>query len=257
MRWIMASLGLLTVIVVFSLAALDQKNVVWVGDEPLCPHCRHEVTEFASVCTSCQRAFDWKINEVPCDACLSSRDARFYLHKVQANAEAFEAALQQAGIEKEQLPGFLEYAESLKEGRCGYCGGSGEWLAPGYQERTTGDGGITELYPLMRDYMNGKCPVCFGTGRCVLCDGDRMVEIGRESAKRDLLRVSKMGARIDPLRDERSAGAKFQLLDAYVRNHRGRGEVRKVASFDQISERHIERALARRRFIEEIILTLP
>jgi len=257
MRWIMASLGLLTVIVVFSLAALDQKNVIWVGDDPVCPHCRHEVAEFASVCTSCQRAFDWKSHEVPCDACLSSRDARFYLHKYEANTKAYEAALLNAGIEEEELPGFVEYAESLKEGRCGYCGGSGEWLAPGHQEKTTGAGGITELYPMMREYLHGKCPVCFGTGRCLVCDGDRTVELGRESAKRDLRKVGKMGGLIDPLRDERSAEARFQLLETYVRNHRGRGEIRNVHSFDQVSARHLDRALVRLKFIEEILSALP
>lgn len=257
MRWIMASLGLLTVIVVFSLAALDQKNVIWVGGEPECPHCRHEVTEFASVCSTCRRAFDWKSNEVPCNACMNSRDARYYLHQYEASAEAYEAALLNAGIEQEELAGLVEYAESLREGRCGFCGGSGEWLAPGHQEKTTGDGGVAELYPMMRDTMNGKCPVCFGTGRCLLCDGDRMVEIGRESAKRDLRSVEKMEQQINPLRDERSAEAGFQLIDTYVRNHRGRGEIMKIQSFDQVPDPHLQRALDRLKFIQETLSALP
>ena len=105
--------------------------------------------------------------------------------------------------------------------------------------------------------MNGKCPVCFGTGRCLLCDGDRMVEIGRESAKRDLRSVEKMEQQINPLRDERSAEAGFQLIDTYVRNHRGRGEIMKIQSFDQVPDPHLQRVLDRLKFIQETLSALP
>jgi hypothetical protein len=257
MRWILASLGLLTVIVVFSLAALDQKNVVWVGDAPHCPHCRMTVIDFATVCNKCDRAFDWKSHEDPCTACLSPRDARYYLHKYEDNEATFDAALLNAGLAEELVAGFVEYAAGLKSGACGFCGGSGDWLAPGHQERTTGEGGITELYPVMVDSMKGRCPVCFGTGRCILCDGDRMVEEGRETAGRDLRRLLKQWNGIDPLRDEHSADARFQLIDRYVNGHRGRGEIAGLPSFDQGEDEHLDRARKRLKFVKGLLSALP
>ncbi len=258
MRWILASLGLLTVIVVFSLAALDQKNVVWVGDVPQCPHCRNPVLEFATVCTACDRAFDWKSHDKPCTACLSPRDARYFLHLYEEKQEAFQAALLEAGIEEELVPGFLEYAESMKSGACGFCGGSGEWLGPGHQERTTGECGVTELYPVMRESMSGKCPVCLGTGRCILCDGDRLVEYGREPARRDLLMLTERWYRIDPLRDPHSADTRLLLLTTFLRRgHRGRGEVAFLPSFDQGDDLYLDRAGHRLKFIKELLSSLP
>ena len=72
MKWALASIGLLVVIVVFSLAALDQRDVVWAGDTPDCPHCRSEVPWYSSVCPRCQRAFDWQPYETDCDLCFSA-----------------------------------------------------------------------------------------------------------------------------------------------------------------------------------------
>jgi len=241
----------------WTVAALDQKNVIWVGDMPQCPHCRNEVLPFATVCISCDHAFDWKTHEKPCTACLSPRDARYFLHLYQDKQDAFRAALLKAGIEEELLPGFIEYAESLKSGACGFCGGSGEWLAPGHQERTSGDVGITELYPILRESMSGKCPVCLGTGRCVLCDGDRLVEYGRESADRDFYTLSDRWDHIDPLRDDRSAETRFLLLSTYMRSHRGRGEIAYLQSFDQGNDLHLDRARQRLKFITELLTALP
>jgi hypothetical protein len=61
---------------------------------------------------------------------------------------------------------------------------------------------------------------------------------------------------IDPLRDDRSAEARFQILDTYLRNHRGRGEIAELPSFDQPGKQ-LDRALARLAFVKEVLSALP
>jgi hypothetical protein len=245
------------VIVVFSLAALDQKNVVWVGDTPCCPHCRAEVRPFSQICATCDHAFDWLSHERACSTCLTSLDAEYLRGKYSGNEEAYAQALRDAGVTEEQQPFFIEYVDGLKSGVCGFCGGSGNWEAAGFANGGDPEGENGPLTELLVEFMGGKCPVCLGTGRCAVCDGDHLVEHAREASSRDLYAVNERLDGIFPLRDKVSAETRFMLITSIVRRHRGRAEVSELPSFDQGQNGYTWRAQERLRFVTEILTSLP
>ncbi len=225
MKWALASIGLLVVIVVFSMAALDQKDVVWEGGKPLCPHCRSEVRPYSGVCATCGRAFDWQSYDEPCSACLSEIDADYYRKKLEKHEEAFHRALVARGVPEEALPDFDAWMKRYRSGACGFCGGTGRWLAPGLEGPPSEWKGAREKYALLRKTLEGDCPVCLGTGRCILCDGDHRTTYMRESAHVAFAELGRDLRQLQPDRDRRSAAAWMRLVHRFLRREAGRAEV--------------------------------
>jgi len=225
MKWALASVGLLVVIVTFSLAALDQKNVVWQAEHAHCPHCRSEVEPYSNTCATCRKAFDWEERETECEHCLSRLDLDWYTARFEAHAEEFRAALtRRPEVAEADVPDFVQYMESWAEGACGFCGGTGKWLAPQSMMVELD----AELLPELRQALGDRCPVCFGRGFCIACSGDRRTESGNESAARELDRLEYRLARIDPHRDAASFDRWFNSVQSYVRQHAGREEIRRL-----------------------------
>jgi hypothetical protein len=251
MKWVIASVGLLVVIVVFSLAALDQKDVVWADGVPHCPHCRNEVPRFAEVCPRCQRAFDWQSYESECGACFADLDAKFFRKVYEERREQVHAALRNEGANDAQVADFDLYFEALTPDACAYCGGTGKWLAPGFKDGVVGAGDKMTRY--LEQYMEGACPVCFGDGRCALCDGERRVLSGREDADRALRRVKDRLSRLNTPFDEESARERFREIQSYIRRYAGREGILSLPSFDLPATGHMDRAVRRLRFLRTVL----
>lgn len=269
MKWALASVGLLTLIVVFSLAALDQKNVVWTyeraqggGDElvavPHCPHCRSVVGDYSNLCATCRQAFDWETHEEPCPACLSTLDAEWLHRRTDGRESDLRAAFASAGIPKEDFPDFLSYLETIRAGDCGFCGGTGRWLAPGVDEASTKNGDRNTLTAFLRDELGKeRCPVCLGSGKCVLCGDDHRVVWAREASARELAATEKRLASLDPYRDRDSALARWNEIRSFLQGNIGMHEVELLPSFDEITETYVKRATRRLANLREIVSTLP
>lgn len=255
MKWALAGVGLLLVIVVFSLAALDQKDVVWAGGKPLCPHCRLDVAPYASVCQQCRHAFDWQAREDECDVCLSDFDVEYYEKLIDGKDEAVKKAFADNGATEEQVKDLLEWVDGLKTGACGFCGGTGKWLAKGYGPPNLPED-AAPLVKVMEQQLAGSCPVCFGTGRCILCDGRHTVLFGRETALVEFDALLGRLDRLDRRRDPASAELVLSEISGYVRRQAGRHEIVNVPSFDLPSSSHLSRATARLAFLRKILDTL-
>ncbi len=253
MKWALASIALLLLIVVFSLAALDQKDAVWWGNTPVCPHCRATVRSYSVVCPECRHGFDWQSHDVECDACLSEHDAEYWLAGYDKKPESLDGALTAAGVPEEDRKDLAAYVESLRSGACGFCGGTGKWMARAVSLTPPPDEKSAALEETLRKQQEGACPVCFGSGRCVLCDGRHRTTVGREAAAVDLdvLRRSLDG--LDRYRDAESAGLVYRLLRNYVRNQAGHAEIRDVLSFDRPGEAHLWRARERLSFVLKVL----
>lgn len=251
MKWVIASVGLLVVIVVFSLAALDQKDVVWEGCTPHCPHCRDEVSRFAEVCSHCQRAFDWQAYERECDACFSLRDVEFIRKTYSPKSEQFIADLVKKGAEPDVVAEFELYVKELKPGACAYCGGTKKWIAPGFQ-----DGTVDSKSPMTRllfRFTSGMCPVCFGDGMCPQCEGERRVRCGREDSSRALDQLLARLSLLNTPHDPACAQERFRELQSYVRKHEGKEEVSLLPAHDIPDAPLLGRAIQRKRFLRFIL----
>lgn len=269
MKWALASVGLLTLIVVFSLAALDQKNVVWSyepapggGGElvavPHCPHCRSVVGEYSNLCATCRQAFDWETHEELCPACLSTLDAEWLRRRAEGRETDLRAAFANAGIPEEAVPDLLNYLKSIGPGDCGFCGGTGRWLAPGVHESPTTNGDRNTLTAFLRDELGKeRCPVCLGSGRCVLCGDDHRVVWAREASARELAETEKKLAVLDPYRDRESALARWDAIRSFLSGNIGMHEVALLPSFDEMTETHLKRATRRLAQMREIVSNLP
>jgi hypothetical protein len=254
MKWALASIGLLVVIVTFSLAALNQRNVVWNGDDPHCPHCRSEVRPYSNTCATCRKAFDWVVRETECEDCLSKLDRDWYTARVEAHRDEFAAALAKHGkVAESDVPDFITFMETWSEGSCGFCGGTGKWLAP--------DSPAIELdpklLPQLTEALGGKCPVCFGSGLCIGCDGDRRLETGSEAAARELERLDDRLGGLDRFRDADSFDQYFRSIQDYTRRHAGRKEIRRLWSVYGDQSYQPVLALARLSLIQEVLDGLP
>jgi len=232
MRWVLASVGLLVVIVVFSMAALDQRDVVWESGVAKCPHCRSGVNDFSSVCADCGRAFDWKAHDVACDWCLSTLDATYYAGLLEENEEAWEEKLVSLNLTEERQDALLSYVKGLRPGKCTFCGGTGKWLDIGV-DTAVANGGRPPRTVQLEGFLDGDCPVCFGHGRCVACDGDHLTSVAREAATRGLATLGRRLARIDPRRDEASAEVAFDKVALFVKHHAGTQEITGLWALDE------------------------
>jgi len=157
MRWYVFTAAVVVVLIALGIAAVDERDVIWEGRTPICPHCRTPVAQLAIFCTACDRNFDWVPSTEECRWCLDREDAR-HLRML------FEAL----GEDKEPLPGELAsyptaYFRAMEAGACTYCAGLGVVLENGVKL---------------------PCPVCRGGRECIGCGGDRVVQLGDPAAHR-------------------------------------------------------------------------
>lgn len=163
-RWWILTVVVVVVLLLISALALDRPNVIWEDGVPHCPHCRSEVAFFSGLCRTCTERYDWK--EASGEASplsrwsLSSLEARFLRDRVDALGAEVAARRTAAELEL-TVPAAEAYLESVDRGRCGWCGGTGRDLGSEDEE--------------------SRCPVCFGTGQCIACGGDRRIRIGDEA----------------------------------------------------------------------------
>jgi hypothetical protein len=155
MKWFLFTAGCVVALVTLGVLAVDERDVVWEGRQPLCPHCRAEVRFGSVACPDCDRSFDWRSHKEECHWCLSQEDVQ-HLQKVYRE-------LKEDGPLPEDVAAFGPYFEAIDEGNCTYCGGIGK-VMEGTQEM--------------------DCPVCRGKngGRCIACGGSRTVVVGDQGA---------------------------------------------------------------------------
>ena len=164
-RWWVLTIVVVGVLLLISALALDRPNVVWDDGVPQCPHCRSEVAFFSVLCKTCKEPYDWK--EASPEASplsrwsLSALEARLLRERVDALGPTL-ANQRVAHALQIPLVSAEAFLETVDRGRCGWCGGTGRDLA---QERE-----------------GSTCPVCFGTGQCIACGGDRRIRVGDEAA---------------------------------------------------------------------------
>ncbi|MHC4473788.1 MAG: hypothetical protein ACYS99_22855, partial [Planctomycetota bacterium] len=142
-------------------------------------------------------------------------------------------------------------------GSCGFCGGTGRWLAPGVWEGTPENGGDSPRVELLKGRLEGSCPVCFGSGSCVLCGGDHRTEHAREAAERASRELIEFERRVDPLRDPESAAAALRALERFVSRHSGRIEMWRAPAFYAEETPHMTWAMIRREFVVGVLGRLP
>lgn len=168
--WLIVIGAPVAAVVGLSMLALDKPNVVWSADaaqRPLCPHCRTPVPMYARRCPTCREEFDWvpspEEDSAWCRSCLASEESRFLRarRKALGEEESAKRAAVAMGATADVARGWLK---SMSAGLCGWCGGSGR----------NGD---------------GSCPVCFGEGRCIVCDETLRVRRGSERAGREWERM--------------------------------------------------------------------
>lgn len=170
-RWWVLTLAVIGILVLISMLALDRPNVIWLGDEPQCPHCRHDVQPYSHRCADCGGEFDWFTpgeDEGPISsASLSAQEAEWVRDRVKALGPE-EAARRVAEATDLSAEAAAEYLASVGRGDCGWCGGTRRDLSAGAKP-------------------DDVCPGCFGGGNSVACGGDRRVRIGDERAARALV----------------------------------------------------------------------
>jgi len=172
-KWVFIAGGVALFIFVLTLIALYQRDVVWNGSQPHCPHCRALVAPYASVCATCRNRFDWVADERPCPVGLSETEVSF-LHSIsEADARAKVAAAggTVAGLDADAVVGWLR---KIDANECVFCAGTGDAL------------GLEAGSPLAKlsNELDDDCPVCVGEDDCVGCDGDGESEYGDEDAHR-------------------------------------------------------------------------
>lgn len=169
-RWWVLTIVVVGVLLLISALALDRPNVVWDEGVPHCPHCRSEVAPYSVLCRTCGEHYDWKV--APPEASplshwsLTGLEARHLRERVAALGEtlANQRVAHALGIPLVRAQAYLELVD---RGRCGWCGGTGRDLA--------------------EDGDDSVCPVCFGTGNCIACGGDRRIRVGDEAAHEALV----------------------------------------------------------------------
>ncbi len=160
MRWLSFTGICIVAFVTLGILAVDERDVVWEAGEPLCPYCRAVLRPLAISCKECRRTVDWVGTTVPCPGCLDSAD-------VDHMRDRFDALALPATTMPAWLMAFPQgYFHVMDRGACGFCAGL----------KQIGEAAAAR-----------PCPVCRGDGRCVLCGGDRLVEVGSEQVHRRAL----------------------------------------------------------------------
>lgn len=178
MRWLLFAAACVAALVALGILAVDERDVVWERDRPLCPYCRHELNLFALACKECRHAIDWVPRQEPCPWCLNSAEA------TRMRGFALDLELRGRGM-PEPLREFTDaYFADIQGGDCPFCGGLGEVQQNGGSPR--------------------RCPVCFGRRKCIACNGDGVTLRGDPVAHRR--RIERDEARAAELRRAKLLG---------------------------------------------------
>jgi hypothetical protein len=180
---------------------------VWAAERPHCPHCRSDAPYYARRCPTCREEFDWVPSpdeDSPwCQACASKPEVDALIARSKALGEAETISRLSKALELSEAAA-RAWWKSLEPGRCGWCGGSAKDPA-----------GVA-----------GECPVCFGSGACLGCDGDRRTHLGDERAARDRERMKRD---LSPLRGDEYRRAFRERAEEYLRRHAGTLEATQIA----------------------------
>jgi hypothetical protein len=172
-RWMLLTAGVVGVLLAISALALDRRDVVWTEAGPRCPHCRSKVERYSYRCAVCREEYDWAVSpeeDSPhCPYCVSAMGEQHLTQRIQALTlpVAAKRAGDALGWSAEAAQAYLK---ALRRGRCGYCAGTWKdlrWAGPKSEE----------------------CPVCFGDGACIACEGDGRLRLGDWPGARDLARL--------------------------------------------------------------------
>jgi len=215
MKWVLFTSGCVAALVALGFLAVDERDVVWEGRQPLCGYCRAELAEQAVMCRECNRSLDWRPGSEECRWCLERKDVDHLLRLYRELGES--------GPTPESIAAYGPYFEAISTGDCTYCGGIGKVMEGGKE---------------------AQCPVCRGDKRCVACGGTRSVVIGDSGAHRRWLerqdahvRAKARGSLTDlPLNDG-------VLVDEDVDALRGYVEAEKLS--DELGRNLLEMARAR------------
>lgn len=160
MKWFLFTSGCVIALVTLGVLAVDERDVVWEGRQPLCPYCRAEVRLGSVACPDCDRSFDWRSHREECRWCLSQEDVE-HLQKVYRELKDAEGPL------PDDVAEFGPYFEAIDAGNCTFCAGIGKVIEGGKEI---------------------DCPVCRAKngGRCIACGGSRSVVVGDDGAHRRL-----------------------------------------------------------------------
>jgi len=261
MRFLAAIIVVLGLVAVAGLYFEERElpDVIWEEDTPYCPHCRTDVNWYATVCYTCRSEFDWKPGELDCGLCVSTLDTDWLRECMRSAPDAFRAALQEGlrdlalprDVVAATIPDFILYVESLDEGECTFCAGTGRWLAPAMMQTMTA--GNDPLLTIAIEELDGKCPVCIGKGKCIGCGGDRKTEQGVEAARLDSDETTLRLADLDPQRDRESIREHFRLVREFVLRHAGTVEVFDVSALYAVGEDQMDWAAARIDLIREAL----
>ncbi len=223
-RWWVITLAIVGVLLGISALALDRPNVVWSAESPHCPRCRQEVAWFAERCGQCESDFDWVV--APDDATpispwsLGEEEFRHLgtLRERWGREAAAARVAERVQVSDEAAARWLTAAAP---GRCGLCGGTGEDLAA-----AAGDAAP-------------PCEVCFGSGTCIACSGDRRMRLGDPGAHRGLeqhRRTAQALARAHIPAAQREAGLR-RLAEEFLRRYAGTVEAARLPFWRLASER--------------------
>jgi hypothetical protein len=223
-RWWIGTLLVLVLLLGLSALALDRPNVVWFRGEPQCPSCRKVVERYSHQCAACRSEFDWTVSPAensPLSAWSLSPVEFEHLGALRAALGREEAARRVAarfGIPDEAAARWLTAAAP---GRCGFCGGTGSDLGAAPEASAS------------------SCPVCFGSGACIACGGDRHVRLGDWGAARALEGYEREAA--DLLQSHVPAAARRERLRAlteeFLRLHAGSEEAGRLPHWVEAAER--------------------
>ncbi|MEN8152345.1 MAG: hypothetical protein ABFS86_21180 [Planctomycetota bacterium] len=269
MRLIAAAIVVAAVIVVVGLrprgggvVGSDGKplpDVVWTDDEPLCPHCRTDVNWYSSVCYTCSHEYRWVPDEMPCDSCVDAARLRRFAKGLEDRDElrrALAVALDRFDLPEDVIaatvPDLVLYVESMTEGACAFCAGTGRRIAPATVEARAEDGDSLFVYAV--ETLGDACPVCLGTGRCIACGGDRKVEHGSEEASLEASRLNEELSDFDPGFTRENAERHFKRMKAFFERFAGTGEIADMSSLYTADRDQLEWALMR---LETVLDALP
>ena len=170
-RWLLMTAVIVGLLLTISAMAMDRPNVVWTAGQPTCPSCRSPSNMYATRCATCAVDFDWEVapdEDSPISGHSLSSLEEQEVHEATSRLGADEVERRVARVLGSSRQRAKAYLSRLRQGRCGYCGGTGEDLS---------------------GQDDDECPVCFGQGACVASGGDGRMRLGDEQAAQAHARV--------------------------------------------------------------------
>jgi hypothetical protein len=170
LNWLIFGLALVALVVFLIVIAMDRDNIDWENGKPWCPHCRLEVPAYSTKCPTCRERYDWITDERLCYLCLADSDVD-WIHSIPA--DEMDVTIRKAfSADASQTKAVMEWLQKIDSGDCVHCAGTG----------------IDLFAPVAENGAKTPCPVCFGDGDCILCEGREKIRIGNLDAHRDYMR---------------------------------------------------------------------